>query len=85
MSTEYFLVCDKCRIGINILCISFGRFIFYHGEPDCMKKLTEFFDKHLSCALRIVIEDGFYDLSDEEEENPYMEIEWVTNSKKVIV
>jgi hypothetical protein len=81
MSSDYFLICDKCKYGINI-GQSGWPFSFYSGEKDFLDKFNNFIAEHVGCPLRVIIEDEFYDLEGDDLANPiWKEVEWQANNQ----
>lgn len=76
MSTSFYFVCDKCRIGIKVAQTHPLGLIFYHGEDECMSLLREFLEDHAYHDIRFIDEDKFFELIDEDMQDKYTELNW---------
>ena len=86
MSTEYYLVCDSCKVRLEVADAGWNvEFNFMSGEPDCMRALGEFLRDHTSSpgypgekphALRVLADHTMDVMQDTGEMEPYTTIEW---------
>lgn len=80
MSTDYYLVCKKCKTGIDIASDGMSGFKFYYGDIGCMKALKAFIEEHVLCDgpldIRLESEHVVYENDD------FKDIQWPTNNSK---
>jgi len=79
MSTDYYMVCDKCKVAIDVASWGLTGFSFYSGEPECMKALRAFLERHTLCGGALPRLWDEHHVDDAE----YEAVEWRTISSGV--
>lgn len=46
MSVDFYIACKECKEALHIAQDGLSGFTFYSGQPDTMKLLAAFLDKH---------------------------------------
>lgn len=60
MSTNYYLLCQKCTMGVHIAQDGLSGFTFYYGEPNCMRALKDFLSEHSICGGEVVLKNEHF-------------------------
>ncbi len=74
MSTDYYLVSES--EAIHVAQDGLSGFSFYSKEKDCMKKLTDFLERHKNKGIQFLDEHATFDRI---EDGHAREIEWIPN------
>lgn len=70
MSTDFHIACEKCRECYWVGQLGMRMFSFYSGEPQCMKGIGPFIEKHVLCG------GGGPRLLAEQFVDDFTEVEW---------
>lgn len=83
MSTDYYVICEGCKEAIDIASHGFSGFAFYSEEPNCMRELRSFLEKHTLCEsktpMQIVSE---HHLDNHEHSEQFTRIKWSAAMQK---
>jgi hypothetical protein len=64
MSTDYYMTCGKCMDALHVAQDGLGGFTFYRGDPDCMKALGSFLERHALCNSIMFLTEHVVDSAD---------------------